>query len=141
MLTNSTLENVPEDRDFQQIVATFPNDVESFFLRCATADQRDGTIVNSHAAEDAARLLLATLLGIRVLARARPDREHLEGVVRPVFALLDGKREKRVTGVRRPNKPRERHKLQRAFWLRGRAGATPHLPALSTKETNRCLTA
>jgi TetR/AcrR family transcriptional repressor of nem operon len=109
MLVNSTLENVPEDRDFQQIVATFLNDVESFFLRCAAAGQRDGTIANSHTAEDVARLLLAILLGIRVLARVRPDRELLEGVVRPVFALLDGKRETRVTGIRRPTKSRERH--------------------------------
>jgi TetR/AcrR family transcriptional repressor of nem operon len=29
------------------------------------------------------------LLGIRVLARARPERALLEGIVRPVAALLD----------------------------------------------------
>lgn len=29
------------------------------------------------------------LLGIRVLARARPERELLEGLLRPVYALLN----------------------------------------------------
>jgi TetR/AcrR family transcriptional repressor of nem operon len=96
MLVNSTLENIPEDRDFQQIVAMFLNDVESFFLRCAVAGQRDGTIAKSQSAEDLARLLLGLLLGIRVLARVRPDRELLEGMIRPVFALLDEKPEKRA---------------------------------------------
>ncbi len=108
MLVNSTLENIPEDRDFQQIVAMFLNDVESFFLRCTVAGQRDGTIGKSQSAEDLARLLLGLLLGIRVLARVLPDRELLEGMIRPAFALLDGKRKKRVTGVRRPAKSQTR---------------------------------
>ena len=89
MLVNSTLENVPEDRDFQQIVATFLGEVESFFLRCVAAGQREGAISNSQSAEDFARLLLGVLLGIRVLARARPDAELLEGMLRPIFAMLD----------------------------------------------------
>jgi TetR/AcrR family transcriptional repressor of nem operon len=33
--------------------------------------------------------LLGVLLGIRVLARAKPDRGLLEGVARPALALLD----------------------------------------------------
>jgi TetR/AcrR family transcriptional repressor of nem operon len=51
--------------------------------------QRDDAIPKAQTAEDFARLLLGVLLGIRVLARARPDRKLLEGLVRPVFALLD----------------------------------------------------
>jgi TetR/AcrR family transcriptional repressor of nem operon len=39
--------------------------------------------------------LLGALLGIRVLARARPERELLEGIVRPVFALLDDHRRRK----------------------------------------------
>jgi TetR/AcrR family transcriptional repressor of nem operon len=38
-----------------------------------------------------ARLLLSTLLGLRVLARSRPERQLLEGVLRPVLALLDSR--------------------------------------------------
>jgi TetR/AcrR family transcriptional regulator, transcriptional repressor for nem operon len=43
----------------------------------------------SQAAKDLARLLLSTLLGIRVLARTRSERKLLEGLIRPVFALLN----------------------------------------------------
>jgi len=39
-------------------------------------------------AKDAARLLLGVLLGIRVLARSRPDQAVLEGMVRPALGLL-----------------------------------------------------
>jgi len=70
-------------------MATFLSEVESFFLRCVTLGQRDDTIPKAQSAEDLARLLLNVLLGIRVLARVRPDRKLLEGLVRPVFALLD----------------------------------------------------
>jgi TetR/AcrR family transcriptional repressor of nem operon len=88
MLVNSTLEHVPEDRDFQQIVATFLNDVESFFLRSVASGQREGTVTISQTAEDLSRMLLGQLLGMRVLARIRPDRSLLEGMLRPVFASL-----------------------------------------------------
>jgi TetR/AcrR family transcriptional repressor of nem operon len=88
MLVNSTLEHVPEDRDFQQIVATFLSDVESFFLRSVAAGQRKRTVTVSQTAENLSQMLLGQLLGIRVLARIRPDRKLLEGMVRPVFALL-----------------------------------------------------
>jgi TetR/AcrR family transcriptional repressor of nem operon len=88
MLVNSTLENVPEDRDFQQIVATFLSDVEAFFLRCLASGQRDGTVSVSQSAEDLARMLLGQLLGIRVLARIKPDRSLLEGMLRPIFASI-----------------------------------------------------
>jgi TetR/AcrR family transcriptional repressor of nem operon len=89
LLVNSALESAPLDGELQQIVAMFLNEVESFFLRCVTKGQRDETIPKTQSAEDLARLLLGVLLGIRVLARARPDRKLLEGLVRPVFAMLD----------------------------------------------------
>lgn len=103
MLVNSTLENVPDDRDFQQIVANFLSDVESFFQRCVAAGQREGTIGTSHTSEDFARLLLGVLLGIRVLARVRPDRELLEGMMRPVFDLLDAAPTRRGAKKSRPS--------------------------------------
>ena len=34
-------------------------------------------------------MLLGVLLGIRVLARAKPERSLLEGVARPALAMLD----------------------------------------------------
>src|SRR5664279_5156471 len=44
LLVNSALEITPHDRELQQIVATFLNEVESFFLRCVASGQRDDTI-------------------------------------------------------------------------------------------------
>jgi TetR/AcrR family transcriptional regulator, transcriptional repressor for nem operon len=86
---NTALEMAPHDPEFQCVVADVLVQVEGFFRRCVAAGQSKGTISGSLSAEDLARLLLSTLLGLRVLARTRPERELLEGVLRPVLALLD----------------------------------------------------
>jgi TetR/AcrR family transcriptional repressor of nem operon len=44
--------------------------VEQFFLRCLRAGQAEKTVTSTVSADDLARLLLSTLIGIRVLARA-----------------------------------------------------------------------
>ena len=90
MLVNSAIESAPHDHQFLEIVAMFLDEVESFFLRCVSKGQRDGTITKAYSAEDLSRSLLGTLLGVRVLARVRPQRKLLEGLIRPVLGLLDG---------------------------------------------------
>jgi len=89
MLINSVVEIAPHDRRLGRVIADVLVDIEGFFLRCVRAGQADGTISAAQTAEDLARLLLSTLLGIRVLARARPEPELLHGLLRPVWALLD----------------------------------------------------
>ncbi|AYG61132.1 TetR/AcrR family transcriptional regulator [Rhizobium jaguaris] len=89
MLVNSALEVAPRDPEFQRVVANVLVQVEAFFRRCIEAGQRDGTISNGQSADDMARMLLGMLLGIRVLARTRPERALLEGLIRPAFVLLD----------------------------------------------------
>jgi TetR/AcrR family transcriptional repressor of nem operon len=89
MLVNSALELAPHDREFQRVIAAVLVEVERFFLRLVRSGQQDGTIATSQPADDLARLLLSVFLGIRVLARARPERKLLEGLARPVLALLD----------------------------------------------------
>jgi TetR/AcrR family transcriptional repressor of nem operon len=89
MLVNSAIESAPHDSKFLEIVATFLDEVESFFFRCVSNGQRKGSITKAHSAEDLSKSLLGILLGIRVLARVRPERKLLEGLVRPVFGLLD----------------------------------------------------
>jgi TetR/AcrR family transcriptional repressor of nem operon len=89
MLVNSALEIAPHDPEFLRVVSKVLVEVEAFFRRCTLAGQQDGTIAKSQSASDIARLLLGVLLGIRVLARTRPNRDLLQGLVRPVFALLD----------------------------------------------------
>jgi len=88
MLVNSALELAPHDLDFQRAIAKVLVRVEAFFCRCVLAGQRAGTISSAQSAEDLARLLLGVLLALRVLARVRPERVLLEGLLRPVAALL-----------------------------------------------------
>ncbi|GLQ51866.1 TetR/AcrR family transcriptional regulator [Dyella flava] len=88
LLVNSALEVAPHDPDFQATIAEVLVKVEAFFRRCVQAGQRDGEISTTQSAEDLARLLLGVHLGIRVLARARPERALLEGLVRPALELL-----------------------------------------------------
>jgi TetR/AcrR family transcriptional regulator, transcriptional repressor for nem operon len=88
MLVNSAIESAPHDAASADIIAVFLKEVEAFFLRSVTAGQKDGTVSRDHAAGDLAKSLLAALLGIRVLARVRPQRELLEGLIRPMIGLL-----------------------------------------------------
>ncbi len=89
LLVNSALEMAPHDPEFQRTIADVLVRVEAFFRRCVTAGQQAGEISTAQSADDLARLLLSTLLGIRVLARARPERTLLEGLMRPTLSLLD----------------------------------------------------
>jgi TetR/AcrR family transcriptional regulator, transcriptional repressor for nem operon len=90
LLVNSAIESAPHDPQFLKIVTTFLKEVETFFLRCVSRGQKDGTISRAHSAADLSKSLLGILLGIRVLARVRPEQKLLDGLVRPVFGLLDG---------------------------------------------------
>lgn len=90
MLVNSALEIAPHDAEFQKIIADVLNRVEAFFRTCVRAGQADGTITSSLSADTLARHLLGVLMGVRVLARVRPERALLEGAVAPALALLDG---------------------------------------------------
>ncbi|CZT37111.1 TetR/AcrR family transcriptional regulator [Rhizobium sp. 9140] len=89
MLVNSALEVAPHDSEFQRVVAEVLRQVEAFFRRCVERGQVDGTVNSRHKADDVARTLLSTLVGIRVLARTRPEGELLQGLIRPVFSLLE----------------------------------------------------
>lgn len=89
LMVNSVLEAVPDAPDAQAIIDDFLTRAEGFFHRCVQAGQNNGSISRAQPAADLGRLLLGVLLGIRVLARAKPQRSLLESVVRPVMALLD----------------------------------------------------
>jgi TetR/AcrR family transcriptional repressor of nem operon len=89
MLVNSALEIAPHDAAIAEVVAARLGELEAFFRRCVMAGQRDGSINADRDASDLARLLLTTVIGLRVLARGRPDRALLEGAVRQVLVLLD----------------------------------------------------
>jgi TetR/AcrR family transcriptional repressor of nem operon len=61
--------------------------LESFFCRCVARGQEDGTIAAGQSVE-LGKLLLSVLLGLRVLARTRPQRDMLEGAVAGVLGML-----------------------------------------------------
>lgn len=89
MLVNAALDVAPEDPGFRSAVADVLRRLEDFFLSCIAKGQAGGSITSSCSAEDLARHLLGVLMGVRVLARVRPDKALLEGVVNAAFALLD----------------------------------------------------
>jgi TetR/AcrR family transcriptional repressor of nem operon len=88
MLVNSALELAPHDPEFQKLVADEMIFIESFFLRCVAAAQEEGTITTRRPADELAKLLLSVLLGIRVLARTRPQRAVLESAANGALGLL-----------------------------------------------------
>lgn len=88
-LINSALEVAPHDRELGALIADRLAEIEAFFQRSIKAAQAQGEVPRNRAAKDLARLLLGVLLGIRVLARSKPERALLEGVARPALALLD----------------------------------------------------
>lgn len=88
-LINSALEVAPHDPELGQAIASRLGEIEDFFHRAIAAAQAAGDVPTACDARDLARLLLGVLLSIRVLARAKPDRDLLEGVARPALALLN----------------------------------------------------
>ena len=83
LVVNSALELAPHDPGFREVIAGALKQIESFFLTCVEKGQADGTIASSRPA-------LGVLMGVRVLARVRPERPLLEGVVSTALASLDG---------------------------------------------------
>ena len=88
-LINSALEVAPHDRELGALIADRLAEIEAFFYRSIKTAQAEGAVPRNRVAKDLARLLLGVLLGIRVLARSKPERALLEGVARPALALLD----------------------------------------------------
>jgi TetR/AcrR family transcriptional regulator, transcriptional repressor for nem operon len=88
MLVNSALEMAPHDPQLRKAVASELISIESFFRRCVEAGQSGGTILRTQSPEQLAKMLLTVLLGIRVLARSRPQQELLEGAAAAALAVL-----------------------------------------------------
>jgi TetR/AcrR family transcriptional repressor of nem operon len=98
MLVNAALELAPHDAEFQKLVTEELSFIEAFFYRCVEAGQKDGTIARGRPADAMARLLLSVLIGVRVLARTRPQRDVLQDATSSVLALLG-------TGQQQPRLP------------------------------------
>jgi TetR/AcrR family transcriptional repressor of nem operon len=88
LLVNSALESSPDDVAVRKALAHELTMIETFFHRRLVAGQQAGEIPADVPAADAARHLLAVLLGLRVLARVRPERALLTGAVRQALTTL-----------------------------------------------------
>jgi TetR/AcrR family transcriptional repressor of nem operon len=88
MLVNSALEASPQDPEIRDAIAHELKLIEDFFRSRVAAGQQHGDVSPAHSAADAARQLLAVLLGVRVLARVRPERQLLTSAVGQTLALL-----------------------------------------------------
>jgi len=88
MLVNTAIDVTSDDPGLQQLVAEETKVIEQFFRRCVAAGQSNGEFDSRLSADDEARHLLAVLIGLRVLARIRPEPDLLEGLVRPALTAL-----------------------------------------------------
>jgi TetR/AcrR family transcriptional regulator, transcriptional repressor for nem operon len=89
LVVNTSLEVAPHDEEFRDVVKNVFVRIEKYLRDCIKTGQADGTISTKHSAADLARSFLGAVLGLRVLARTRPERELLTGLVRPLLSLLD----------------------------------------------------
>lgn len=89
MVVNAAVELGPHDPDIREAAAATLGEIEAFLRRQVAAGQADGSLSARQSPDDAARMLLGVLLGLRVLARIRPDRALLEGAFRTALAALD----------------------------------------------------
>ncbi|MDI1285045.1 MAG: TetR/AcrR family transcriptional regulator [Reyranella sp.] len=88
LLVNSALDVAPHDAEIGKVVAGYLEEIRAFFERNIEAGRRAGQIPRTIDAASVSAHLLGVLLGLRVLARTRPDRALLESVVRPALDLL-----------------------------------------------------
>lgn len=89
LLVNSALDVAPHDADLGKVVAGYLDEIRAFFRRNIVRAQQAGQVERDLDADEMSGHLLGVLLGIRVLARTRSDRETLESVARPALRLLD----------------------------------------------------
>lgn len=89
LLVNSALDVAPHDAEIGKVVAGYLEEIRVFFQRNIEAGRRAGQVRRNVDAAGVSAHLLGVLLGIRVLARTRPDRTLLESVVRPALDLLN----------------------------------------------------
>ena len=80
-LTNTALELASHDPEACRIVAHAQEELEEFFARMITLGKKIGEIAPHIKPREAGRGLLASLIGLVVLTRSRPDKELLQSII------------------------------------------------------------
>lgn len=96
LLVNSALDVAPHDAGLAGMVAGYLGELRAFFRRNIVAARDAGEAPAGLDADEASGHFLGVLMGIRVLARATPNRKLLEAVARPALRLLDSPPSRRV---------------------------------------------
>lgn len=81
LLTNTALERATRDRKAARVVRDAQRDIEAFLERMIRRGKRDGAIAAEVRPSEASKGLLASLLGVTVLMRGRPEPALLKAVV------------------------------------------------------------
>ena len=87
-LTNTALELAAHDAEVGRIVAKSQEEIEAFFARAIRRGHASKEISSSIDADDTARGLLATLIGLLVLTRSRPNKRLLKAIVEDAMRRL-----------------------------------------------------
>ena len=85
---NVALELSPHDRESEEIVTRAFTGMEGFFRTMIEQGQASGEISRELSATHTARGLLGLFLGLRVLARSRPEETLLRSIEKQADALL-----------------------------------------------------
>jgi TetR/AcrR family transcriptional repressor of nem operon len=88
MMVNAIVDAASQDVDLKRYVADETVQIEAFFRRCTVAGQAAAEISATRSAQGVARHLLAVLMGMRVLARVRPDPGVLAEIARSTLSIL-----------------------------------------------------
>lgn len=89
LMTNTALEVAPHDPDVAKVVAASQKQVEQFITRMISAAQAEGAASSDLDALEAARVMLAILIGLIVMTRSRPDPALLQSIVAGAMKRLD----------------------------------------------------
>ena len=89
LLVNSALDVAPHDAEIGKVVAGYLEEIRAFFRRNIEAGRSAGQMPRKLDADAVSAHLLGVLMGIRVLARTRPERALLENIARPALDLLE----------------------------------------------------
>jgi TetR/AcrR family transcriptional repressor of nem operon len=88
-LTNTALELAAHDPEAAKIVADSQKEIEAFFARMIRKGKAQGEIAPHVKPTEAASGLLASLIGVAVLTRSRPERTLLQAIVDDALRRLD----------------------------------------------------
>lgn len=102
-MTNTALELAPHDAEIGALVAESQRGIEDFLRQRIAEGQNRGEIRADLDPQATARGLLASLLGLLVLARSRPEPALLTAVARDALARLNTPEGVSVTDTEQPN--------------------------------------